>query len=165
MTDKEGNVQLKRLVRAIAILLGAFLLVGLSGINWQKALGFSSDEASVSEVVSSVPQNGEDVLSFAQRVIDRGKESLPDEYVREIGLPQGSRDVRAMSKVVGFVMDCDVSEARESVEHIMYEKGWASKPLGGMVGLAFEKSDGTLSWAMVTFSLVGEATSVVVRYS
>ena len=165
MTDKEGNVQLKRLARAIAIFLGAFLLVGLSGINWQKALGFGPDEASISEVVSSVPQNGESVLSYAQHIIDSGQESLSDEFVREIGLPLGSRDVRAMSKVVGFVMDCDVSEAKESVEHIMYEKGWAPKPLGGMVGSVFEKSDGTLSWAMVTFSQVGEATSVVVRYS
>ena len=159
------EIQRRRLARALAIVLAAFVLVGLSGIDWQRVLGLDAGEAPVEESTVDVPQDGEGVLAYAQQLLKEGETALPDAFSLEIGLPPGCRDVRTMGKVVGYAMDCDVAAATKSVEELMVERGWIAMPVEGAAGFVFEKHDGALTWALVSFNQVGSATSVVVRFN
>ena len=90
---------------------------------------------------------------------------VPEGFLREVGLPQECRDVRADGDggVVGCTVEGDAREVLEGIELRMRGLGWTSVPLGNGEGATFVKEGGSITWVMVTCTQVGPATSVVFR--
>lgn len=90
---------------------------------------------------------------------------LPGYFEAELGLIEGARDVRVNDggNTVGYVVDRAPSDAIDTISDLMKQKGWLHVSLGNDGGATFVKRDGVCTWALVTCTEVGDATSVVYR--
>ena len=89
--------------------------------------------------------------------------SVPTWFQDEIGLLPGARDVRSGASIVGYLVDGEADETCALLEANMTQRGWSCAPLGGVEGFTCMRPSGSCTWAMVTCTQVGAATSVVTR--
>ena len=105
------------------------------------------------------------ILENLERIVSQGETEAPEWFRDEVGLLPGARDVRveAAGRVVGYVVDCGVSEALARIREDVQSRGWTVVPLGEADGFTLVRQSGSCTWALVTCTQVGTATSVVVR--
>lgn len=157
MNEEIRSARLGKALVIVALIIVALVICGFV----QGASG--EEKASLIAPVGYVTPSS-DVLERAERLLSMGDVAPPDAFVREIGVLAGSRDIRSDRGVVGYVVDGRANDALDALRAEMEQKDWVCTPMDGVVGASFSKKGGELSWAMVTCSQVGEATSVVVRY-
>lgn len=161
-----------RLVAAVAIVAVIVLaapvadLLGLAGIGRTSANGDSGNVHTTlraDEALSASDVDG--VLENLERIVLQNEAEAPEWFRAEVGLLPGARDVRVVGsgRVVGYVVDCDVEKALACLEEDMQALGWKAVPLGQIGGFTFVRQAGSCTWALVTCTQVGSATSVVVR--
>lgn len=163
-----AGVYNKRLVAAVAIVLGLVAAVPITGSVFEGASGSPVQAAAdegirATEIVKAVGADA--ALSRMEELAASGKAQLPVYFEREIGLPDGARDTRVDStgRVVGFLVDGPSHEVFVRMRESMARAGWSEVSLGETEGATFVKEGGLCSWALVTCTQVGSATSVVYR--
>lgn len=161
-------LQSARLVAALAIVAGmVFSIPFVDAAFFADSGAGDSDEAHFGVRADSVLRaaSPNEVLENIDRLVMQGGEPVPEWFQAEVGLLPNARDVRTGSagRVVGYVVDCDVDEALACLEAHMGALGWTGVPLGQGDGFTFVKSSGSCTWALVTCTQVGSATSVVLR--
>lgn len=161
-------VAFRRLGVASCLVAALVLLVPV----YDLALGGAerpADGASAALDLSSVLQapDAESALARLEDAAEVGLSvhaKLPEALQREVGVPDGARDVRvADGGVFGYVVDVPPAQAMDQLTSHLALRGWSGVPLGGLDGATFVKEGGTCTWALATCTQVGDVTSVVVR--
>lgn len=150
----------RRLVKALAIIFVFFGGLGVCSAFNQGVV--SSEVSGFDDQGQSAPLSA-GIWGRAEAMLHMGA-SLPTEDIfREVGVLEGCRDVRASGNVVGYIVDEDASIAWGRIEEMMEERSWEERPMAGILGATFIKSEGEFTWAIVTCNQVGAATSIVAR--
>ena len=131
---------------------------GLAGGSARTRMALRADE-----VISA--SSADEAIERLERVASQGEAEAPEWFLAEVGLLPDARDVRVddSGQVVGYVVDCRVDETLDSLNTLMESRGWTAVPLGQVDGFTFIRQSGSCTWALVTCTQVGAATSVVIR--
>ena len=134
---RKPAVQTKRLV--LASIITAALVLGAPAIDAVASLASGDPQtpgafASVLEGIEVLSLVGDaDTAAFLGRVEEAAEASddLPEAFEREIGLPEGARDVRVSKdgSVVGCVLDAYARDAANTVSAHMLARGFTEVPL------------------------------------
>lgn len=161
-----GDTWAKRLAAAMAIVTAIVVAAPLS-----QAASSAAEPGGDPIIGSSIRAHdlvgdgdAEQVLSRIEELADAGGErSVPDGFEGEIGFLPDVRDIRTSGPIVGYVVDGSAADAFDRLCVLMESRGWNSVPIGEANGATFMKGSGTLTWALVTCTQVGDATTVVFR--
>lgn len=155
-----ADVARRRRTKAFALVISLFLVLWLCGMANPSRV--STNAAAAGDASGSTASTG-DVLGRALALIEDGEGQPPETFMREVGVLEGCRGVRAKGRVVGYLVDEEASEALARISESIEARGWEERPMEGIIGSVFAKKEGEYTWALVTCNQVGIATSVVVR--
>lgn len=162
------TIQSRRLAIACAVVAALVLVAPVSGVVL-KGEAEASSRASVDGGirVSDIVGAGDmqEALKKLEELAAATERPLPVFFQEEIGLMKGAHDVRSNEggSVVGYLVDGSEDGIFASLRAHMLQRGWSEVSLGSSGGATFVKEDGACTWALVTCTQVGQATSVVFR--
>ena len=110
-------------------------------------------------------KGADEALEQIERAGEPAGRAVPRVFSDEIGMLPGARDVRVNEdgSVIGYLVEEDARTVFDAVSAAMEARGWSSVALGEEGAATFVKSGGHCTWALVTCTQTGAATSVVVR--
>lgn len=157
---------MKRPVKALIIVAAIVIAVPVADLGLRSA-GIEQEApfTPVSIDAASLLEGGgpDEALARIEELAAR-TEALPEWYESEIGILPGARDIRVSGPVVGYIVEGDCEAALDDAAALMESRGWTCVSMGDVNGATFVKKSGTCSWALVTCTQAGHATSVVTRY-
>ena len=157
----KDDVAFRRLAKAVAVVVAMFAALGVCSALGQGAA--PPEEEAVDDPFLDGSMSA-DVLERVQTMLQKGEGAPTEDFLREIGVLEGSRNTRASGNVVGYIVDEDPSIVWGRIEEMMQGRCWEERPMSGALGAMFVKRGGVCTWALITCNQVGAATSVVVRY-
>ena len=157
---------MRRPVKALIIVVAIVLAVPAADL-WLRSVGIGQEAGftplSLDAASLIVGNDPDEALAKIEELVQRTGD-VPEWFESEIGILPGARDVRASGPVVGYVVEVGCEKALEDVEALMEMRGWTCVPMGDVNGATFLKESGPCTWAFVTCTQAGSATSVVTRY-
>ena len=156
-----SSVQCRRLVCALVFVVALLGIAGLSGGKQEVDEGI---DIVADDLDGSDPM---ELIEICEQKLEEYSAMPPDEFMTEVGLPVGARDVRYVegSGVVGFVLDANPAYALECLNEHFAARGYSTADFVGVSGATYTKASGALTWVVGICTGTGDATSVVLRYA
>lgn len=157
-----GGLQVRRLLRALALVAAGLLVVPASG-----AIGFlrgtlpgAGEAVSCSEILSA-----EDAVRAVESKAGAFKAGIPAWFEAELFSTDAAADCFAGvdESVWGFVVEGDAADCFADVRSQMEERGWIQVESGVEACATFVREEGEIGWALVSCSSVDDLTTIVVQ--
>lgn len=157
-----GDLQMKRLRHALALIAAGLLVVAASGAAGflRGALPGTGEAASCSEVLSA-----EDAVQIVESKASAFESDTPAWFEAELFSTDAVVECfsGADGSIWGFVVEGDAADRFADVRSQMEERGWVQVESGVEACATFVREEGEIRWSLVSCSSADDLTTIVVQ--